>query len=257
MASTNKTELLAKERQLAQQFGMDPSDSRVVAMFNLAFQRAAYHFEHYVAQDEKKKAILWRRLCFFSSGLAFLAVAAVAGLTPLKEVVPFMTVVNQQLGTATIVGVGGKHVSKDFAFDMYWLNNYVQARERYAYASQDADYQLVKEWSEPGTFNDYRNFQFSSKGYLALLGKKYIVKTVVENLIPIPNDKGRTAQAWFTKTVVDENGVPVDQFKPVSWSSMITYDYGEPPKELSKYMINPVGFKVKTYQPFEQMGGAK
>lgn len=257
MAQLNKQEILQQERAFAEQLGMAPDDSRLLALFNLAFQRAALHFEKYVAQDEKKKATLWRRGCLFTSALAFLAVAAVAGLTPLKQVVPFMTLVNQQLGTATIVGVGGKNVSPEFANDMYWLNLYVMTRESYNYFSQDSAFQMVKEFSGADTFNEYRNFQLSSKGYLEQLGDKSFIKTQVDNLIPIPNQKGRSAQAWFTRTVVDKNGVPVPHLKPVSWQALITYRYVEPSKEISKFMLNPQGFKVMSYQPFEQMGGAK
>lgn len=257
MSKSNKDQLLAAERKLADQAGLSADEGKLVGLFSLAYQRAALDFEKYVAQDEKKKATLWRRGCFFFGALALLAVGAVAGLAPLKEVVPFMTLVNQTLGTATVVGVGGKHVSKDFAFDMYWLNTYVMTRESYSYASQEAAFQLVQEWSEKGTFTEYRNFQFSSKGYLEKLGKKRFVRTEVVNLNPVPDTKTPTAQAWFTKTVVDENGVPVSGFEPVSWQALITYGYVEPSADLKKYMLNPVGFKVKSYQPFEQMGGPK
>lgn len=257
MDKSAKHDLLTRERELANQFNLSPDENRLVSIFALAYQRAARHFEQYVAEGERRKTIFWRRSTLFCAVIAFMAIGAVAGLTPLKEVVPFMTLVNEKTGAATIVGVGGKHVSKDFAGDMYWLNQYVQARESYNYASQGASFQMVKEFSDSAPFNEYRNFQLSSKGYLEKLGKKYFIETKVDNIIPIHNEKGLTAQAWFTNTVVDENGVALPHLDPVSWQALISYRFGEPSKDLSKYLINPLGFKVGSYQRFEQLGGAK
>lgn len=258
MARSNKEELLKSERALAEANGLSADDSKLVGMFQLAYAKAAEHFEHYVAEKERDTAKVWKRACLFTSGLAIMSIAAVMGLTPLKENTPYMTLVDKVTGAATVIGPGGKKVSGDFQGDMYWLNLYVLSQESYTYASQDDALLLVQAMSDPGVFNEYRNFQLSSKGYLVQLGKKGQVKTTLDNLIPVKTEGNeRSAQAWFTKTVLDENGVPVANLKPVSWQALITYRYDEPSKDLKQLMLNPREFRVSSYQRFQQLGGGQ
>lgn len=258
MARSAKRQLIEQEKTLAAPLAAE--DSRFIGLFQQAYVLASKHFEKYVAEEERKKAQLWKRGCLFCAALAIMAVAAVMGLTPLKQIVPYMALVNETTGATTVVQPGGKHVSEEFAQDMYWLNLYVLVRESYNYAAQDDSMVLVKAMSDSGTYNEYRNFQLSSKGYLEQLGKKGQVKTTLENLIPVKSSEGsnqRSAQAWFTRTVVDENGMPILSLVPTKWQALITYRYDKPSKDLKQFTLNPREFRVSSYQTFQQLGGGK
>lgn len=126
-----------------------------------------------MAKQERSKARTWRAIAIVFGLLAFMAVGAVLGLTPLKTVEAFLVRVDNNTGFTDVVPVmkdrtgGGDEQDTQ---DEFWLATYVRFRESYSFAGADVNYGMVRLLSYSGAFAEYRNFQLSSKGYTQVLG---------------------------------------------------------------------------------------
>ncbi|WP_079386939.1 virB8 family protein [Pseudomonas aeruginosa] len=261
--------LAERERQLEVQ-PVTGEASREASLAVKAYTEAARWFESSVAEQEKRKARTWRWLAIVFGVLAFMAVGAVIGLTPLKTVEAFLVRVDNNTGFTDVVPVvKGQMGSGDVqeAQDEFWLSTYVRFRESYSFAGSDVNYAMVRLLSYGGTFTEYRNFQLSSKGYTQVLGDNRQLRVEINNIVFLDADAGvqvgvgktkyRTAQVRFTKTVLDRNGVPVLGMDPVTWLGTISFDYGNPAKTRRQRWQNPLGFGVAAYAVAQEIGGSR
>lgn len=259
--------LVERERQLEVQ-PVTGEASREASLVVKAYTDAARWFESSVAEEEKRKTRTWRILAITFALLAFMAVGAVLGLTPLKSVEAFLVRVDNNSGFTDVVPAAkGQANSADAqdTQDEFWLATYVRFRESYSFASSDVNYNMVRLLSYSGTFTEYRNFQLSSKGYTQVLADNRQLRVEINNIVFLDigsavagsSKKYRTAQVRFTKTVLDRNGVPVPGMAPVTWLGTISFDYGNPPKNRKQRWLNPLGFSVVAYSVDQEMGGSR
>ncbi|PUA41501.1 conjugal transfer protein [Pseudomonas protegens] len=259
-------QLVERERQLEVQ-PLNADTSREASLAVQAYTQAARWFESSVAKDEKRKTRTWRGLALFFGVLAFMAIGAVLGLTPLKTVEAFLIRVENNSGFTDVVPVQKGQVgsgSEQDIQDEYWLAAYVRFRESYSFASSDANYAMVQLWSYPEVFAEYRNFQLSSKGYTEVLGNNRQLRVEINNVVFLDVDAGaagktkyRTAQVRFTKTVLDRNGLPDPLVSPVTWLGTVSFDYGNAPKNRKQRWLNPLGFGVAGYSVAQEIGGSQ
>ena len=122
----------------------------------LAFLDAAKAWEtDQVMRAQRSERRAWR---FAGLGLviALIAVTAVALLTPLKTVEPFIVRVDKNTGATDIVTrLTHRRESYDEAIDKYFLARYVTYRESYSDAMAYPDYQAVTTMSAPQVANAY------------------------------------------------------------------------------------------------------
>lgn len=91
----------------------------------------------------------WALAIFFAI-LVGLAVGALYALMPLKQVMPYFVFVDRETGVMQQVVVNDTQtITSTEALSRYWLNRYVQARERYVYRLLQDDYDFVMVSSEP------------------------------------------------------------------------------------------------------------
>ncbi|HDQ4465211.1 TPA: type IV secretion system protein [Pseudomonas aeruginosa] len=245
--------------------------SREASLAVKAYTEAARWFESSVAEQARRKARTWRALAIVFAVLAFMAVGAVLGLTPLKTVEAFLVRVDNNTGFTDVVPVvKGRMGSADEqdVQDEFWLATYVRFRESYTFAGSDVNYSMVRLLSYSGTFGEYRNFQLSSKGYTQVLGDLRQLRVDINNIVFLDGEgdapgavvprgaKYRTAQVRFTKTVLDRNGMPVLGMAPVTWLGTISFDYANSPKNRKQRWLNPLGFGVAAYSVAQEIGGA-
>ncbi|EPL2032318.1 virB8 family protein [Pseudomonas aeruginosa] len=270
--SKQRFKALAEREQQLEAQPLVGEASREASLALKAYTDAARWFESSVAKQERSKARTWRAIAIVFGLLAFMAVGAVLGLTPLKTVEAFLVRVDNNTGFTDVVPVmkdrtgGGDEQDTQ---DEFWLATYVRFRESYSFAGSDVNYGMVRLLSYSGAFAEYRNFQLSSKGYTQVLGDNRQLRVEINNIVFLDADgslpgstksstkKFRTAQVRFTKTVLDRNGVPVLGMAPVTWLGTISFDYGNAPKTRKQRWLNPLGFGVAAYSVAQEVGGSQ
>ncbi len=252
----NKQEVIERERQLAAQTSHDAAAAQQISLAEQAYLNAARWFESNVALDYQRSARTWKRLAAFFGVLAFMAVGAVMGLTPLKTVETYLVRVDNNSGFTDVVKPTSEVKSTQQVDDEYWLATYVRFRESYNFSTNDANYAMVELMSYDETFAEYKNFQLSSKGYLAVLGTNRQIRTDINNINFLQRDNAKgTAQVRLTKTVLDKNGMPDPQLRPVTWIATVSFDYKNPTKKSGDQWLNPRSFGIKSYATTQEVGG--
>ncbi len=250
-----KEEIIQQEQQLEIGLLQDPEIARQVGLAVQAYTHAARWFESNVASDLKKKVKNANRLSVFFGALAFMAVGAVLGLTPLKTIIPYLVRVDNITGAADVIRPVSESVDQSQIDDEFWLSTYVRFRERYNFADSDADFNMVELMSYSDTFAEYKNFQLSKKGYTDTLGNSRQMRVAINGVTFLQREPGSgTAQVRLTKTVVDRNGVPDPALRPVSWQVTISYDYKNPAKKKEQELVNPRGFGARSYSTVQEVG---
>lgn len=251
-----KQQLIDHERQMAANVAVDAATAQNISLGEQAYLNAARWFESNVAKDHQRNARTWKRLAAFFGLLAFMAVGAVNGLTPLKTVETYFVRVDSNSGFTDVVQPVSQMKSTEQLDDEFWLAAYVRFRESYNFSNNDANYAMVELFSYDESFAEYKNFQLSSKGYLNVLGNNRQIRLDINNIGFLKRETGKgTAQVRFTKVVLDKNGMPDPQLKPTTWISTVSYDYLNPTKKSGDQWINPRGFGIKSYDPTQEVGG--
>lgn len=256
MSRKSKQEIIDQERLLASSPLLDAATARNIGLAQQAYLHAAKWFESNVAVEEQRKATRWRRIAAFNGVLAFMAIGAVLGLTPLKEFVPYVVRVDSTTGASDVLRPASEVKSQAQIDDEFMLALYVRARESYDFADHAAQYKQVELMSHADTFTEYRNFQLSKKGYLEVLGNSRKIRTEINNIVFLTREEATgTAQVRITKTVLDRNGVADPTTPPVTWLVLMSYDYQNSPKTRGDGWLNPRGFGALTYTRSEEVGG--
>ncbi|MBJ2293275.1 type IV secretion system protein [Pseudomonas sp. MF5691] len=251
----NRQQVIEQEQHLAAQVSIDAAAARNISLSEQAYIHAARWFESNLAADHQRSARTWKRLAGFFGVLAFMSVGAVLGLTPLKTVETYLVRVDNSSGFTDVVKPISQVKSSEQIDDEYWLATYVRFRESYNFSNNDAQFSMVELLSYGTTFAEYRNFQLSSKGYLAVLGNNRQIKTEINNITFLTRENAKgTAQVRLTKTVLDRNGMPDPEVKPAVWLSTISYDYKNPTKKRGDQWLNPRGFGALSYSPTQEVG---
>lgn len=259
----NKQQVIDRERALAANTAIDAATMKSISLAEQAYINAARWFENDIAKGHQKKARTWKWLATFFGLLAFMATGAVLGLTPLKTVETYLVRVDNTSGFTDVVAPVSQAKSPERVDDEYWLSTYARFRESYNFSSNDANYAMVKLMSYDETFEAYKAFQLSSKGYVALLGTNRQIRTDINNIDPLPrefpntakeNESIKTYQVRMTKTVLDKNGMPDLQLKPTTWTAIVSFDYRNPTKRSGDQWLNPRGFGVKAYSMTQEVG---
>ncbi|MEX0446575.1 virB8 family protein [Xenorhabdus sp. SGI246] len=235
---------------------LSPEQGRNIGEASRAYAQAALWFEKHVAEEEKKKTKNAKRLSIFFGVITFMSIGAVLGLTPLKTVEPYLLRVDNNSGYTDIVKYGGDNDANE-RDDSFWTTTYVRQRESYNFSTQDSRYHIVDLMSYPGTFTEYKNFQLSKKGYMEQLGDKRQIRVDINNIIFSQRDKDKhngTVQIRFTKTILDDAGVPVQEIPATKWLATLSFDYGKPPKVQKDDWLNPRGFAVRSYELSQEVG---
>jgi type IV secretion system protein VirB8 len=180
--------------------------------------------------------------------VAALAVCAVALLSPLKRVEPFLIRVDNATGIVDVVPTFGGHQAMPEAVTRFLLAHYVQTCERYLPATAEQDY------TECGAFHGTRRNQEWSSLWTSSNPQSPLVKyrdgTTVTVQIQSISFFARAsgledlAQVRFTRSAHAGNA---EQGAITRWIANIQFAYGEPPTNPDTRRWNPLGFRVIEY----------
>lgn len=245
------------ERQLHYNDGELNGKEAEIGKTILAYTQAARWFEHRVAEDYRKKAKNARVLATLFGLLALMSTLAVMWLTPLKTVEPYVIRVDKNSGYMDIIKpLDNRAESADSVQDKHFIATYVLARESYNWASQAANYAFVQLTSSSDVFAEYRNFQLSSKGYVAKLGQSQQVKIDIDSIVLLPvskepkldsNKQIKTYHVRFTQSLLSGEGKAVPTSKSIDWIVTLSIDHNNPPISEGDQWLNPLGYGVIAY----------
>ena len=181
--------------------------------------------------------------------VALLSMAAVAGLTPLKEPVPVVVRVDSSSGIVDIVPRYEGTTDVEQIVTRNLLQNYVIARERYFYATAEADYELVASQNSPALNQEWANpwSTNSALSPLNLYKDGTAIRTQVRSVtfLKLDSGKDKLAQVRFTR-YTRAGGTGEEQAS--HWVATIEFAYVEPSRDNKWRSLNPLGFRVVEYR---------
>jgi type IV secretion system protein VirB8 len=193
------------------------------------------------ARKSEKRAWIFAGL---GTMIGLAACVAVALLTPLKTVEPFVVRVDKNTGAADIVSrLDENTLSFDEAIDKYFLGRYVNYREEYSNAIAFPNYEAVSLMSTRQVGDAYyaqinpKNPRSPTQVY----GKEGGVEIGVNSISFLAQG---VAQVRFTRTERKLNAEPV----VTHWIATITYIYVNATMDAKSRLVNPVGFQVLDYR---------
>lgn len=177
--------------------------------------------------------------------IAGMAVAAVMGLTPFKEVEPFTIKVDSNTGaTEVITSIKNKSMTYDEVINKYWLSEYVRYRESYDWNTIQATYDATNLMSANDVQTGFKAFYNSPAAPHKILKQNAKVVAKVNAIAFI----GDMAQVRFEKQVLPTSGQSATPTPPEKMIATIAFEFKSTPMKESDRLINPLGFQVTSYR---------
>jgi len=180
--------------------------------------------------------------------VALVLSVAVALLTPLKTVEPYVIRVSDTTGAVDIITKLNKQtIPASEALDKFFVSNYIKKREGYYYAILNDDYLEVQLFSAENVAADYRAIYTGADARDEQLKDKFEVEVQIISVVLGESAGTKTSTVrlnLLTRKTEGEKAETARQLKIVT----LTYDY-EPHETKEQYRLqNPLGFKVTNYR---------
>jgi type IV secretion system protein VirB8 len=228
------------------------SEPEVAAYFEAA---RGWDFDRSQAVERSAKRA-WR-VAAAATLVTVLAMVAVAGLTPMKTVEPFVIRVDNATGVVDVVPALAGKAEVPETVTRYFITQYVQTRERYVGALAESDYEQVgayhsapmnQAWAAAWNRNN-------ATSPLNLYSDGTTVRVQVSAVSFLSPASGRDdlAQVRFL-TARQQGGQGAEQV--MHYVATLQYAYGEPSKDDRLRAANPLGFKVLEYRKEPEVLGS-
>jgi type IV secretion system protein VirB8 len=207
------------------------------------FAEAASWDQDRLIAANRSKRLAWT-IAAIASGLAIIGVAAVAMLTPLKTVAPYVIMVDKATGASEITSsmTGDKQITYNEAVAKYFLADYVRNREGWipqarqeffdgvlAMSSRDEQARWTTFYSKDNPKSPQSVFTDLDTVFVAIKSVTFVSKNV--------------AQVRFTKTL--QRGTSSTDTPAIA---TITYDTTDTPTTEQQRFKNPLGLEVQSYR---------
>ena len=177
--------------------------------------------------------------------VAGMAVAAVMGLTPLKEVEPFTIQVDNNTGATEVkTSIKNKSMTYDEVINKYWLAEYVRYRESYDWNTIQATYDATNLMSAPDVQTEFKAFYNSPAAPHKILKQNAKVIAKINSIAFV----GDMAQVRFTKQAMPSSGQSATPIPPEKMIATIAFEFKSTPMKETDRLINPLGFQVTSYR---------
>ncbi|VXD01563.1 Type IV secretion system protein virB8 [Sphingomonas sp. T1] len=199
--------------------------------------------------DRMRAAIQSKRLAWgVAAGactLAVASVAAVAMLSPLKTVEPYVIRVDKSSGETQVVTAlkGPQPRTYEDAVNRYFISQYVRLREGWLNDAARENAYTVMLTSDQAESGRYLNgVQASNKNAPSnIYGDKGFVSISIRTISFLSHT---VAQVRFTKIITFGQNTPIAQ----NWNAILTFRYTTAPEHEKDRNINPLGFQVVNYR---------
>jgi len=200
-------------------------------------------------QDRLASAVRSKRLAWTvaatAGGLAIAAVLAVAGLTPLKTVEPFVIRVDQATGAVDLArGLSDETgpVRYEEAVSKYFLAQYVRAREGYLDTAAEENFRLVSILSGPTEQRRWADrFRGTNPDSPQNLYGRAAEASVSIRAVGFINPE--VANVRYRRTVRR-----AQQVEESDWIATIAFSYTRAPMTEADRLRNPLGFQALSYR---------
>ena len=207
------------------------------------FAEAASWDRDRLLSANRSKRLAWI-VAGVASGLAITGVAAVAMLTPLKTVAPYVITVDKATGASEITASmsGNRSITYNEAVAKYFLADYVRNREGWipqarkeffegvlAMSSRDEQARWTAFYAHDNPESPQSIFTDLDTVFIAIKSVTFVSKNV--------------AQIRFTKTL--QHGAIVTDTPAIA---TVTYDTTDTPTTEQQRFKNPLGLEVQTYR---------
>jgi type IV secretion system protein VirB8 len=201
------------------------------------------------ADDRQELNARSRRIAWIIAGVATTVAAleaiALAGLTPLKTVVPHTVLVDRQTGHVTTLDPSQPvKLAPDSALAKSMLAQYVTARESLDRSTIASDYRKVALWSGEAARSSYFTLMKpgSPDNPLVRLPRQVTVHARIKSVSLLDN-----GQALVRYDLSQRSEVGAES-RPAPYVSVIRYRFRDRPLAESDRFINPLGFEVVRYR---------
>lgn len=201
------------------------------------------------ADDRQEQNARSRRIAWIIAGvattIAALEAIALAGLMPLKTVVPHTVLVDRQTGHVTTLDPSRPvQLAPDGALARSMLAQYVIARESLDRGTISGDYRKVALWSGEAARSSYLAQMNTGNpaNPLARLPRQTSVQARIKSVSLLDN-----GQALVRFDLVQRNDTGSES-PPAPFVSVIRYRFRDRPLAESDRFINPLGFEVLRYR---------
>jgi len=198
-------------------------------------------------QAERRSARRAWVIAAVATAVALTAVVAVAALTPMKSVEPFVIRVDNATGVVDVVPALKGSMSESQAVTRHLLTQYVTVRERYVPALAEADYEQVGAYHTPQMNQAWAQYwnRSSPESPLNVHADGSAVRVQVTAVSFLSPTSGREdlAQVRFVRASA-EAGPAREQH----YVATVQYAYATPSKDDRLRAANPLGFKVLEYR---------
>jgi type IV secretion system protein VirB8 len=193
------------------------------------------------------------RIAWFVAGAGWLCAVtsalAVAFLTPLKTVSPFVIRVDSTSGLVDVVPVYSGHSQLPETVTRYLLKHYIDVCERFNFATAESDYE------ECGAFHAARRNQEWSALWsvsnpnspLNLYKDGSTVRSRVTSMSFFTRSNGVADLAQVRYLRSKRNGDGGDE-QVTHWLATVQFAYVEPSKDPRARQLNPLGFRVVDFK---------
>lgn len=201
------------------------------------------------ADDRQEQNSRSRRVAWIIAGVATTIAAmeaiALAGLVPLKTVVPYTVLVDRQTGHVTTLDPSQPlQLAPDSALAKSMLAQYVTARESVDRSTISTDYRKVMLWSNETARSSYAALMKPGNpaNPLARISQQSTVEVRIKSVSLL--DDG---QALVRYDLVQRSNSDAES-GPAAFVSVIRYRFRDRPLAESDRFINPLGFEVSRYR---------
>ena len=204
------------------------------------FREAGSWADDRSVQNARSRRIAWI-IAGVTTTIAALEAIALAGLAPLKTVVPMTVLVDRQTGHVTTLDPSQPvKLAPDTALTRSMLAQYVTARETADRATVAADYRKVALWSGETARSAYfaQMKPGSADNPFARLPRQAALRVRIKSVSLL--DEG---QAVVRYDLVAEGGNGAEA-RPAPYVSIVRYRFRDRPLAESDRFINPLGFEV-------------
>lgn len=206
------------------------------------FDKARRFDQDRLTRAERSVRIAWF-VAIVASILAATAIAAVAGLTPLKTVQPFVVRVDNSTGIVDVVSaLTSTAGTYDEAVTKYFAARYVRARESYVWSEAEENFRTVSLLS---TQAEQQRFAALYRGSNPespqnIYGRNATVRI---SIVSISLINPHVVSVRYIRTVTRGEDV-----RTTHWVATLTFAYVNAPMSSTDRLVNPLGFVVSEYR---------
>ena len=209
----------------------------------LYFDEARRWDEDRLASALRSKQLAWT-VAAGAGVLALAAVGAVAALSPLKSVEPFVVRVDQSTGAVDVMSglKGSDQLTYDEAVSKYFLALYVRAREGWLPQAAEQDFKQVAILSASPEQERWADFfrPTNAQSPQVLWGDNGVSLIDVRAISFV---SAKVADVRFHRTVRQ-----AQQTSESDWIATIAFTYTKAPMNEADRLRNPLGFQVVSYR---------